>query len=117
MNFPTWTKPGLYGAVAGAALAALVGFTAGGWVTGGAAEKMAQVRAQEQVTQALVPICVDNASMDPDRDVKFQAIQKAASYNRFTEVMEAGWATMPGESSADQRLARACLDELKLDGS
>lgn len=32
MTFPEWTKPGAYGAVGGATIVSVLGFTGGGWV-------------------------------------------------------------------------------------
>ena len=37
MNSPEWLKPGIYGALIGAVFVGVVGFTWGGWVTGGTA--------------------------------------------------------------------------------
>lgn len=41
MAAPEWLKPGLFGAGIGAVALAIVGFSWGGWVTGGTAEAMA----------------------------------------------------------------------------
>lgn len=41
MNTPGWLKPGIYGAVIGAVIVGVVGFTWGGWVTGGTANDRA----------------------------------------------------------------------------
>ena len=35
MNTPEWLKPGVYGALIGAAFVGIVGFSWGGWVTDG----------------------------------------------------------------------------------
>ena len=117
MKFPEWTKPGIYGALGGAAAVAIAGFSIGGWVTGGTAERMAKTMSDKQVTMALVPVCVDIAANDPERASKVKSIKNAARYNQHTEVMNAGWATVPGTTAANRDLARACLDELNLDES
>ncbi len=41
MRTPEWLKPGLYGAACGAVALAVIGFSWGGWVTGGMARTMA----------------------------------------------------------------------------
>jgi hypothetical protein len=41
MHPPEWLKPGLYGAACGAVALAVIGFSWGGWVTGGTARTMA----------------------------------------------------------------------------
>ena len=43
MQTPEWLKPGLYGAACGAAALAVIGFSWGGWVTGGTARTMAAI--------------------------------------------------------------------------
>lgn len=112
MNTPQWTKPALFGAIGGAILLAVVGFAWGGWETGSSAQKMAQQRANSEVVAALLPFCVRNASEDPEREVVLTKMKEARSYSRTEMLMEAGWATMPGEERPDRGLADACVDSL-----
>jgi hypothetical protein len=42
MKMPEQTRPALLGAVPGAVISAIAGFTIGGWVTGGSAAAMAK---------------------------------------------------------------------------
>ncbi len=65
MNTPEWLKPAVYGAAVGAIALAVVGFSWGGWMTGGSAERMAADKARHEVVSALVPICLQNSSQDP----------------------------------------------------
>jgi len=44
--------------IAAMVLTMIVGFNWGGWVTGGTAQKMAEVTAKNAVVQRLVPFCV-----------------------------------------------------------
>ena len=117
MNAPEWLKPGIYGAIVGGAIVAIVGFSAGGWMTGSKANEMARSMADDQVIAALVPVCHDTAAADPDRVAKTETIRESVGYSRYKAVMEAGWATPPGSDSPDVNLARACVDGLKLDAS
>lgn len=115
MNIPSWVKPGIYGAVVGAVLVGVVGFSLGGWVTGGGATKMANTFSHESVIAALVPVCVENSRTDTDRAAKLETIQDASSsYQRRNALMDAGWATVPGSSAPDRDLAQACLTKLDL---
>jgi hypothetical protein len=41
MTTPEWLRPGIYGALIGAAFVSIAGFTWGGWVTGGTARDSA----------------------------------------------------------------------------
>ena len=59
MQVPANTRPILWGAVGGAVLCAIVGFTWGGWVTGGSARQQAAGSARDAVVAALAPICAE----------------------------------------------------------
>ncbi|WP_281017439.1 MULTISPECIES: hypothetical protein [unclassified Minwuia] len=117
MNFPVWTKPGIYGAIVGGVIVSIVGFSAGGWMTGSKANEMAHSMAADQVVAALVPVCHNTAAADPDREAKVLTISQSVGYSRYKAVMEAGWATPPGSDSPDVNLARACVEGLNLDAS
>ncbi len=112
MNSPEWLKPGLYGAAVGAVALAIVGFSWGGWVTGGTAEKMASEHARLEVVAALVPICIDQSGQDPQVVATLAQLKDASSYQRSDMLMEAGWATMPGSSDPNRDVARACMEKL-----
>jgi hypothetical protein len=94
--------------VAVIALTMVIGFSWGGWVTGGSAQKTTSTAAQASVVQRLAPICVAQFNMDPDRETKLAELQGASSYQRSTYVKTQGWATMPGETAPDNRVAEAC---------
>lgn len=112
MNVPEWLKPGIYGAGVGAVALAIVGFSWGGWVTGGTAERMASDEARLQVVAALVPICIQNSKQDPQLAETMAQLKEASRYQRSEMLMKAGWATMPGSSDPDRSVASACMTEL-----
>jgi alpha/beta superfamily hydrolase len=112
MNAPEWLKPGLLGAAAGAAALAIIGFSVGGWVTGGTAEKMASNQARLEVVAALVPICVEQSKQDPQAAETLAEIKAAYNHKRPAMLMETGWATMPGSSDPDRNVASACMENL-----
>jgi hypothetical protein len=115
MTLPEWTKPSIYGAIVGAIILAIVGFNWGGWTTGGTAEKMAQDRADEAVTTAMVPICLSASKADAERVEKLAVINQATRFKRRDAVMDTGWATLPGAEKPNRDLAAACMEELGLD--
>ncbi|MEO0697891.1 MAG: hypothetical protein AAFY84_17550 [Pseudomonadota bacterium] len=117
MTFPEWTKPGIYGAMIGAVAVSIIGFGWGGWMTSGGANKMAKMMAVKEVTQAMVPVCLQMSAADPQRVSKLANIQKAKGYKRRDAVMEAGWATLPGSEAPNRDLAEACIDRLEFDAS
>ena len=112
MNTPEWLKPGLYGAATGAVALAIVGFSWGGWVTGATAEKMAAEHARLEVVAALVPICVEQSTQDPQVVATLAELKDASSYLRRDMLMKAGWATMPGSSDPNRNVASACMEKL-----
>jgi hypothetical protein len=117
MTTPAWVKPGTCGALIGAAAAAFVGFSWGGWVTRSSADELAAQLARDEVTSALVPICVELSRADPDRVEKLKVIISAPTYRRSDAVMDAGWTTMPGSAEPRIEIAQACIEELDLDAS
>ncbi len=117
MTFPEWTKPGIYGALGGAIAISILGFTWGGWTTSSSAQTMAQDLADDEVTLAMVPVCLDISAADPDRTEKLAALQDLSGFGRRNAMMETGWATRPGLDKPDRDLADACLAGLELDGS
>jgi alpha/beta superfamily hydrolase len=112
MSTSEWIKPALLGAVAGAAALAIVGFSWGGWVTGGKADEMAATQAKLEVVAALVPICLEQSKIDPNAVQTLAMLKDASSYKRSDMLMEAGWATMPGSNDADRDVAKACMEKL-----
>jgi hypothetical protein len=108
MQIPTWIKPAVYGAGAGAVALAIVGFNWGGWVTGATAQKMADSASVAAVTAAMIPYCVERAKNDP-RSVEILAELKAAQgWNRRGVIEKAGWATLFGTETPNSDLAKAC---------
>ncbi len=100
--------PGIWGAVAGAVVLAIVGFNWGGWVTGSKAEEMTQAAIVEQ----LVPICVGQFNSDSKKIMKLAEMKKADSWMQGDFVVKQGWATMPGSKEADSDVAQGCAEKI-----
>ena len=107
VRIPIWLKLGVWGAAVGAIAMATIGFSQLGWTTSGKQE-----RANIAVVAALVPFCIAKAQQDPDKDIYANLQAETSSYSRSDMVMKAGWATVGGETSPDNALARACSDKL-----
>ena len=112
MKFPTNTKPLLWGAVGGAAACMIVGFTWGGWVTGGTARKDSALAAHNAMVVALAPICAERFRAQGDGVAKIAELAKASSWERGSVVEKSGFALMPGSKTADSDVARACAEML-----
>lgn len=112
MQVPTWTKPGITGAIVGAIATMILGFSQGGWYTGGSAERLAEQRADAAVIDALVPICVSQSKLDPDTTKLGQLAAIKSSYEQRDFVIKSGWATMPATDGPNRDLASKCADAL-----
>ncbi len=105
-------KPGLWGAIGGAIVLAIVGFAWGGWVTGGTAQKMAEEMAEDAVLARLAPICVEQFNQDSEKDQKLKELKEESSWKTGDYVEKQGWATMPSEKKPDSKVAKKCADML-----
>ena len=112
MKTPEWLRPGLYGAFLGAVAVAIVGFSWGGWVTGGTARQLASERSDTAVVAALSSICIDQSKRDPLLTERLAALKAASSYGRADIVMKNGWATMPGTKDPNRQVASSCGDQI-----
>lgn len=117
MTTPDWLKPGIYGAIGGAVLVAIVGFSWGGWMTSSSANTMASEMARNDVITAMIPVCVGLSRADPTREAQLASIRDVAAYRQRDAVMATGWATMPGADAPSRDLAQACIAELDLEAS
>ena len=103
-------KPVLMGAVGGAVVLAIVGFTWGGWVTASTAESMAAKRAKSATVAALAPICVARFQDESGYDTNLSELNETRAYQRAAFIEKGGWATMPGSEKGDRDVAKACAE-------
>ena len=79
MGVPSQLKPALWGAVGGAVALAIVGFTWGGWVTGGKADVLARQQVQAALVEVLTPICIDKFNKAMDAPARLVELKKITS--------------------------------------
>ena len=110
MKIPVETKPALWGMAGGAIAAAIIGFSWGGWVTGGRAEADATQRANTAVVAALAPVCAERFQHATDVSANLAALKKVDSWSQGDFIEKGGWATVPGSKASDQvsAVAKAC---------
>ena len=87
----------------------VVGFSWGGWVTGGTSQTMAKAAGDTARGELASAICVERFNAAPDAAAKlaeFKAIPDSYKKRQFVEA--GGWATMPGQTSPDRRGAEDC---------
>ena len=105
----------LQGIAIGAVASMVIGFSWGGWVTGGTAIKLADERANTAVVTAVTPICVEKFLQNSDAKANLAVLQKTSTNWEQGDYLEkGGWATPPGATSPDYKLARACAKKLVL---
>ena len=110
MKIPVETKPALCGIAGGAIGAAIVGFSWGGWVTGGTAEADAVQRANSAVVVALAPVCVEKFKTATDAAANLAALKKVDAWSQGDFVEKGGWAGAAGSKAPEQvsAVAKAC---------
>jgi hypothetical protein len=106
-------KPAAWGAVAGAIVIMILGFTWFGWMLGSTAEKLANQRAETAVVAALTPICVEKFQHQAGAAEKLAEFKKiSSSWDRRSAIEKGGWATAPGSETANSAVASACAEKL-----
>ena len=102
----------IQGIIAGAFATLAIGFFWGGWVTGGTAQQRTKDAVQTAVVAALAPICVDRFQLHANAAANMIELQKVNSWQQGSFIEKGGWATMPGATSPDLAVARACAEIL-----
>ncbi|MGI9478597.1 MAG: hypothetical protein ACR2PI_17980 [Hyphomicrobiaceae bacterium] len=108
MTVKAYLKPVLAGAVGGAILTTLLGFTVGGWVTSSKSESAARDRSNLAVISALAPICHANFESSSDALKQRVLLEKTEDWKHAEFVNSAGWTKIPGVKEASSGLARSC---------
>ena len=114
------SKTVLFWACAGSVIVAtIVGFSWGGWTTGGGAQAMADKAAASARQELAAVVCVDRFMAAQDADVQLTALKEiTSSYAQSKFVEEGGWAIIvPASSTADRKAtAAANADDRKTAG-
>jgi hypothetical protein len=107
-----WINSAVGGAIIGAIATMAVGFTFGGWITGGTSDRLITSNMSDGIALALTPYCLEKSKNDPEA-VKVMAEYKAApAYSRRSLVEKSGWATPLGAEEPNAALAAACSNAL-----
>ena len=103
----------LWACVAAVIATMVIGFSWGGWVTGGSSHEAAASAGDVARGELASAICVDKFNAGPDasaRLAEFKALTDSYKQRQFIEA--GGWATMPGQSSPDRLGAQGCTTAL-----
>jgi hypothetical protein len=86
-----------------AILTMILGFTAGGWTTGGTAKQMALMSARDARAELVANLCVE----------KFvSAADASQSYQRDSFITDGGWINLAGMKNKAPGAADLCADKL-----
>ena len=107
------TKSTWFWSCAGVAVATMVvGFTVGGWTTGGTAQAMADDAAEEARAQLASALCVERFVSVPNAASELAALKEASSYQRDNMIEDAGFTTFAGMEDAISGAADLCAEKL-----
>jgi hypothetical protein len=107
------SKAVVFWACAGCIVATLIiGFTWGGWVTGGAAERMATQGATAARADLAATICVSRFETGPDAVVNLASLKASDSWTRSDFIEKGGWATLAGTEKPVSGAANLCAQRL-----
>ena len=90
----------------------IVGFTWGGWVTGGTAAKMTATAAEGARAQFAAVECVDRFEKAPDASTQLASLKKTGAWNRDDFIKKGGWVTLPGMKEPVSGAANICVQQL-----
>lgn len=102
-------KFGLWGFVAGAGVAMIIGFNWGGWTTSSTTQKISA----EAVVASQAAICVAQFMGAPNHKLNIKEFLGAETYQRSELVEKGGWDKMPGQEKAAWGVAGACVTGLE----
>ena len=100
---------GLFGFVAGACVAMIIGFVWGGWTTATTTQKMND----EAVLASRAVICVAQFKNAANYKVNLKEFQKTESYERSAFIEKGSWDKMPGQDTASWGVSGACVTGLE----
>jgi len=107
------TKALLFWTGAGCIVATmLVGFTWGGWTTGGSAHLAAAQAATSAQQELAAAICVDRFNAEGDATAQRAVLKDMSSWDRGKFIESGGWITMPDMMGKTDTAAKMCAGQL-----
>jgi hypothetical protein len=108
MKLPIQTEPALWGAVAGAAFVAFVGFSFAGWQTSGGPATLGQAQANKAIVASLSPVCAEMFKRDANFTANLAELKKTDEWARSAYIEKGGWGKMPGAIKLTSETANSC---------
>lgn len=95
-----------------AVLTMIVGFSAGGWVTGGTAKEIAADAADKARAQLVAGACFDNFVKGTDFAKTLAKLKDTSSWQRSDMLEDGGWVTLAGMKEPLDDAAEICASKL-----
>ncbi|MBF6616103.1 MAG: hypothetical protein ITG07_05185 [Candidimonas sp.] len=102
----------LWSCAGAAALTMVVGFTAGGWVTGGTAAQQAETSTEAAVAQLAASICANRFLAAPDAQYQLTQLQEVDSWKQDSFIEEGGWVTFANMEHPVEGAADLCAEKV-----
>lgn len=93
-------------------LTMIVGFTWGGWVTGGTAAKQVKAAGEQAAARLAANICVHRFLTAPDAQAKLAELKKTDTWERDSFVEKGGWVTFAEMKKPVDGAAELCAEKL-----
>lgn len=93
-------------------LTMIVGFTWGGWVTGGTAQARVEAASEQAAAELAASICVHRFLQAPDAAAKLAALKEETRWSRDDFVQDAGWTTFASAEEPVDGAAELCAEQL-----
>jgi hypothetical protein len=107
------TKTTMFWGMAGAAvLTMFLGFTWGGWVTGGTAAQMAEEAAQNSTAKLAAAVCVERFVNASDAAAQLAELKETSRWKQESFVEDGMWARLPGIEEPVDGAAELCAAQL-----
>ncbi|MDN5843712.1 MAG: hypothetical protein L0H54_09745 [Alcaligenaceae bacterium] len=95
-----------------AALTMAVGFTAGGWVTGGTAAQQIETSSQNAVAKLAANICAKQFLAAPDAKYQVTQLKEVDSWKQDSFIEEGGWVTFANMEDPVNGAAELCAEKV-----
>ncbi|MHA6692694.1 hypothetical protein [Devosia sp. A449] len=107
------SKKVLFWSCAGTAvLTMVIGFTWGGWVTGGSAIELAENTSEAAVASLAADVCFTRFMAAPDLQANLTAFNEESTYARAKYIDGGGWTTLGGQEKPISGAAKLCAEQL-----
>ncbi|NLS07977.1 hypothetical protein HGP14_32690 [Rhizobium sp. P32RR-XVIII] len=93
-------------------LTMVLGFTMGGWTTGGRASVMASNAAKQATSELVASMCVQNFVTGTDAAKNLAALKETSSWQRNDFIEKGGWMTIAGLDEKVDGAADLCAETL-----